>query len=414
MNITFVFFLGLYFGILYITLYWLVAFLQNRGKIKKDPEPKNFPKVSILIPTYNDCENVVKAIKSCKNLNYPKVEIIVINDGSTDDTVAVCKKMKGIKLVDKPHSGKANSLNVGIKHATGEIISVLDADSYFSKDALNNMVGYFEDPKVGAVMPIARVSSSKNLIEKIQWVEYLLSMFMRKVMSEVDSLYLTHGVGTLFRKKVIKKIGGFDEKNLTEDLEISLKTIASGYKIAASINAVTYTKPAQDMKELFHQRLRWNIGLLHNVRKFKHMFMNRKLGNLGMFVLPMSIIWIPLLLFLTYMMYGDMFTNMFRFVRDILLVNFDFSYFLQDLFRYDPLFSTSVITLFTWMFTLLFILTGIVTIRSLSLSSEENKKAVIYTIPYAMLYTAMMALFWVASLGVWLVKGGERKWDKKR
>jgi cellulose synthase/poly-beta-1,6-N-acetylglucosamine synthase-like glycosyltransferase len=391
-----------------------VTFLQNRGKIKKDPKPKNFPKVSILIPAYNDCENLKRAVKSCKELDYPKVEIIVINDGSTDDTVAVCGKMKGIKLVNKPHSGKANSLNIGVKHATGEIISVLDADSYFTKDALNNMAGYFEDPKVGAVMPVARVSSSKNLIEKIQWVEYLLSMFMRKVMSEVDSLYLTHGVGTLFRKSVIKKIGGFDERNLTEDLEISLKIIDSGYKIAASINAVTYTKPAKDIKELFHQRLRWNIGLLHNVRKFKHMFMNRKLGNLGMFVLPMSVIWVPLLLFLTYMIYSDMFTNMFRFLRDIFLVNFDLSYFLKDLFRYDPLFSTSIITLFTWMFTVLFVVTAVVTLRSLSLSSEENKKAAIYTIPYAMLYTAMMAVFWVVSLGVWLVKGGERKWDKKR
>jgi cellulose synthase/poly-beta-1,6-N-acetylglucosamine synthase-like glycosyltransferase len=413
MNLTLGLFLGLYFAILYITLYWLVAFLKNRHRIKKDPKPTRFPKISVLIPVYNDCDNVVKAISSCKELNYPKVEIVVVNDGSTDATMSVCKKIKGVKLIDKSHTGKANSLNVGLKRATGEIISVLDADSYFTKDAFRNMVGYFDNPKVGAVMPIARVSSSKNIIEKIQWIEYILSMFMRKVMSEIDSLYLTHGVGTLFRKSLLEEVGGFDEKNLTEDLEISLKIIDAGYSIAASINAVTYTRPANKFKELFHQRLRWNVGLLHNVKKFKHMFFNKKLGNLGMFVLPLSIIWVPLLLFLTYMMYSDTVNSFVRFIRNTLLVNFDWSYLLKDILEFDILFSTSIVTLFTWMFAMLFIVTVVVTLHSMSLSSEENKKAAFYTIPYAMFYTAMMSLFWVAAIGVWLVKGGGRKWEKR-
>jgi cellulose synthase/poly-beta-1,6-N-acetylglucosamine synthase-like glycosyltransferase len=390
------------------------VFLQNRRRAVDDPVPKRFPKISVLIPAYNDCENIVKAVKSCKSVDYPHVEIVVINDGSTDDTVEVCKNMEGIKLINKPHSGKAASLNYGLKHVKGEIVAVLDADSRFTKGALKQMVGYFENPEVGAVMPIARTSSSKGVVEKIQWVEYLLSMFMRKIMSEVDSLYLTHGVGTLFRKSILDEIKGFDESNLTEDLEISLKVIEKGYKIAASVNAVTYTEPATTMKELFHQRLRWNIGLLHNVRKFKNMVFNRKLGNLGMFVLPISVLWVPLLLFLTYTMYSDIFDGGIRFVRNVFLTNFDWSYLLEDIFKFDPLFSTSIVMIFTWMFGILFVLTAVVTLRSLSLSNEENKKAAFYSIPYIMFYTSLMSIFWVVSIFVWLVKGGERKWDKKR
>jgi len=66
------------------------------------------------------------------------------------------------------------------------------------------------------------------------------------------------------------------------------------------------------------------------------------------------------------------------------------------------------------LFALLFVVTAVVTLRSVSLSSEENKKAALYSIPYVMLYTAMMSLFWVASIIVWLVKGGGRRWEKKR
>src|SRR3989344_4247873 len=90
---------------------------------------------------------------------------------------------------------------------------------------------YLDYKSTGAVITLIKVKRPGNIYEKVQHLEYIFSAFSRKLMSNVNTLFITPGVLTVFRSDVVKKLGGFDEGNLTEDLEIAMKLRYNGYQI---------------------------------------------------------------------------------------------------------------------------------------------------------------------------------------
>jgi len=160
-----------------------------------------------------------------KNLNYPsKKEIIVVDDGSNDNSQNILKKIKGIKtILKKKNEGKAAALNDGITAAKGGYVVTIDSDTYPESDCLEKMVSHMEEG-ISAVTGFVRAHNTKGIVEKIQEVEYLIAFgFFQKVLSDINAILVTPGPMSLYRKSVLKKIGGFDEKNITEDMEIAFR-----------------------------------------------------------------------------------------------------------------------------------------------------------------------------------------------
>ncbi|MHA1832290.1 MAG: glycosyltransferase [Candidatus Helarchaeota archaeon] len=266
---------------------FFVLYADNKEKLFKIPKMNKFPSLSILIPAYNEEKTIGDTIKLIKKMKYPKkFEIIVINDGSTDDTGRVAKSFKGIKVIDKPNGGKANALNLGLKYAKGEIIAVVDADSYPGENSLLNAVPFFVEKNVAAVTTSIFVKSPKNIIERLQRIEYIMIVWARKLLECIDSVYVTPGVLSLYRKEALEKVGKFDEKNLTEDIEIAWRLIYNGYKIKMSLNAENATRVPNNIKDWWHQRLRWNVGGLQTCLKYLNTFMKKDFKSLGLFILP--------------------------------------------------------------------------------------------------------------------------------
>jgi cellulose synthase/poly-beta-1,6-N-acetylglucosamine synthase-like glycosyltransferase len=235
---------------------------------------------------YNEEKAIEKTIKNVKKLIYPKkIEIIVIDDGSTDNTYKITKKIRGIKVLTKKHEGKAKALNFGLKYAKGEIVACVDADSYPEKNALMKTTSLFEK-NVAAVTTSIFVKNAKSLIERLQRIEYLFIAWSRKVLEYLNSIYVTPGAMSLYRKKVLLKVGGFDEKNLTEDIEIAWRLLKHKYKIKMSLDTKVYTNVPRTLKRWWHQRLRWNVGGLQTNLKYFNLFLKKDFGSVGMFLLP--------------------------------------------------------------------------------------------------------------------------------
>lgn len=85
-------------------------------------------------------------------------------------------------------------------------------------------------------------------------------------------------------KKLFDQVHGFDERNMTEDIEITWNFVSHGYKIAMSTLSRVYTVAPDKFKLWYKQRIRWNVGGIQTINKYKNNFM--KAGMLGVFILP--------------------------------------------------------------------------------------------------------------------------------
>lgn len=277
---------------LYMSSFFIILYIKNRKTLFEVPKPNKKYDISVLIPAYNEQDTIEGTVKSVLASNYPLKEIIVINDGSKDKTKNIVKKLirkyPKLKLLDKPNSGKADSVNQGFKKAKGELVVVVDADGYPAPDAIENMVGFFNDEKMAAVTALITPKNREKFIEKLQTYEYPIISWTRKLLSYVDAIYVNPGAMSMYRRSIILKVGGFDTKNMTEDIELTWKLAYYGYKRQVSLKAKDHTVVPDNLKKWWKQRVRWNLGGLQTIAKYKGMFLRK--GMLGLFILPFFII----------------------------------------------------------------------------------------------------------------------------
>ncbi|MFH1785489.1 MAG: glycosyltransferase [Candidatus Micrarchaeota archaeon] len=280
-----------FFSLFSVCVFLLLYIKYWKDYDKKPTKPKKTPKVSIVIPAYNESAYLAACLKSVLSINYPQklLEILVIDDGSTDDTYKIAKSFEcgNLKVIKKPNTGKGASLNFGIKKATGELIATMDADSYPSKNILWELIPYFNDKNVMAVTPAVKIKESNSWLKELQRVEYLMILFSRKLLSFIDSVPVTPGPFSLFRAVVFDKVGGFDEHNLVEDQEIALRIQSHNFKIRSSMTAEVYTEPPGSIPDLLHQRVRWQRGGIRNYWQYKFLI-KPEYGDFGMYFVPMN------------------------------------------------------------------------------------------------------------------------------
>lgn len=128
----------------------IINIASKFGEFQKNE--MKLPKVSILIPAWNEEKLISNCIESLLNLDYPHKEIIIIAGGS-DNTFEIAKKYENIHVLifkqEIPNKNKA--LNVGLKHSTGEIITLSDADCIFPHDWLDNYAKKFCHEKIKVI-----------------------------------------------------------------------------------------------------------------------------------------------------------------------------------------------------------------------------------------------------------------------
>jgi glycosyltransferase involved in cell wall biosynthesis len=115
----------------------------------------NFPKITIVIPSFNQGEYLEEAILSVINQQYPNLELFVVDGGSNDNSVAVIKKYEQHLTwwVSEKDRGQSDAINKGFSRATGEIVSWLCSDDLYVPETLYKVAGYFSqtDSKCGLI-----------------------------------------------------------------------------------------------------------------------------------------------------------------------------------------------------------------------------------------------------------------------
>jgi cellulose synthase/poly-beta-1,6-N-acetylglucosamine synthase-like glycosyltransferase len=149
------------------------------------------------------------------------------------------------------------------------------------------MMPYFTKSEVMAVTPSMKIYEPKNWLQKIQWSEFLIGIFLRKIFAFLGSIHVTPGPFSIYKREFFLKHGFYKHAHNTEDIELALRIQSNNYEIENAHDAYVYTVGPHTFKGLWNQRLRWYYGFLRNTEDYRELF-SWKHGALGLFILPAS------------------------------------------------------------------------------------------------------------------------------
>ncbi|ACS98012.1 N-glycosyltransferase [Aggregatibacter aphrophilus NJ8700] len=265
-----------------MAVYWFMAgacyYLFKEGKLN-EPISRYMPKhdvpmISLMVPCYNEGDNLDESIPHLLQLRYPNYELIFINDGSKDNTGEIidrwAAKEKKITALHQENQGKASALNHGLTIAKGKYVACIDGDAVLDYYALDYMVQALEkDPKYAATTGNPRVRNRSTILGRLQVSEFSSIIgLIKRAQGLMGTIFTVSGVCCLFRKDVMEEIGGWSTNMITEDIDISWKIQIAGYNIMYEPRALCWVLMPESMKGLYKQRLRWAQGGAETIIKY--------------------------------------------------------------------------------------------------------------------------------------------------
>ncbi|MGC2333619.1 MAG: glycosyltransferase [Candidatus Acidiferrales bacterium] len=271
----------------------IVGVLALIEKMRPAPldHPEYKPRVTILIPAYNEESVIVDTVRAALASGYPRLEVLVVDDGSTDRTAGLVHDHFGrdrrVRLLQQPNRGKPSALNHGLSEAAGEVIVSIDADTIVDPEAVPRLVRHFADPQVGAVAGNVKVANRHKWITRWQALEYITSQNLEKrAFDLLNCIPVVPGASGAWRADVLRESGGFSGETVAEDTDLTLTIRRHGWKILYDEDAIGRTEVPETIDTLIRQRFRWTYGTLQAVWKHRDTAGNPKYGTLGWVAIP--------------------------------------------------------------------------------------------------------------------------------
>ena len=401
---------GVTYTLLFISLYFevfmLISFLERSKSLASVAATTRFPKVTIVVPCFNEEKTLANTLASLLSLRYPShlLDIIVVDDGSVDQTLAVARTFEGdsrIRVFHKENAGKHSAMNFALSKSDAELIGCLDADSIVDSEALSRVVPVFDNTRIGAVTPGIHVRDPQTMLQHMQHVEYRLSIFNRFILAALGSAFITPGPFSIFRASVVRELGGWRHGHSTEDMEMALRIQQEGHLIANAPNAVVYTSTPRTLKALFRQRVRWTYGFLKNAADYWHMFGSHRYGNLGVIVLPTALISIGTGIFFFFRM-------LFFTIQDVLTVYGHYQ--IAGMVAPHPTFQLFFVnTSAIWFLVMMSLILILALISAGSLIGTGSRKLPLST-PLFMLFYCFLVPLWLSAAVVRAGVGKGVRW----
>jgi cellulose synthase/poly-beta-1,6-N-acetylglucosamine synthase-like glycosyltransferase len=271
--------------------------LVARIRRKRVQQAEITPRLSLIIPVWNEERTIAERLDNALALDYPKdgLEIIVPSDGSTDRTEEIVKgyATRGVHLLALPRRGKIHAIKEAVAAATGELLVFSDANSMYEKSALRMLARNFADPEVGGVCGNqVYVKANKTGAVKERSADILSALHAKRYFnrmrgattgalpdstSEGETLYWSfdkwlkqsesltgsivsaHGAIYAVRRALYQHP---TNAAVTDDFAISTAVIEQGYRLVFESEAIAYEEPVPAAKREFGRKVRiMNRGL---------------------------------------------------------------------------------------------------------------------------------------------------------
>ena len=274
-----------YYYPLFIAYVWMIGAIYYRfhwetGDSKDyriPPELDEYPEVSILIPCYNEGDQLEETIDLIFTQSYPNFEVVAVNDGSSDNTKEILdslqNKYSNLRVVHlATNQGKATAMNMAAMISKNEILICIDGDAVLEDSAIQWLVSHFVNEhgaRLGAVTGNPRVRNRSTLLGKIQVGEFSSIIGLIKRAQRIyGRIFTVSGVVVALRKSALHRVGYWNTDMITEDIDVSWRLQLDHWDIRYEPNALCWILMPETFKGLWKQRLRWAQGGMEVFKRY--------------------------------------------------------------------------------------------------------------------------------------------------
>jgi len=237
--------------------------------------PAPSQKVNVFLPVYNEpLEMIRQTVRAAVRIRYPHTTY-VLDDGKRDELQDLADELGAIYIRRPNNQGaKAGNMNHALRQADGDFIIVFDADHVAQPEAIEALLGFFEDEKVGLVISpqeyynldgLQFMHHGKGRIWHDQSRFYNISQGCK----DMNNCATSCGTGVMYRRSAIDAIDGFPELTITEDMHVSLLIHELGYRSVYFNESIAYGVAPADLADYYRTRERWAHGNLHVLKSEK-------------------------------------------------------------------------------------------------------------------------------------------------
>lgn len=378
--------------IVVMVLMFVVLYTLSFMDWRKKRTLKSHPLISFIIPCYNDGDTIEGTIKTLYQ-SYDNFELFIVNDCSKDDSLEVLKKLQKIHkfklLSNEVNKGKAKSINDVVAFTKGEIVFVVDADTYLSEKAINDILKRFDhDAKVGAVSCPYK-AKNKGFFPLMQSIEYNMLSLVQFAHNIHSTLSLWGGCLAVKREALIEA-GLFSENAIVEDMDLALKLNKNKWRVEQG-GVFVHTDVPEKFKVWWKQKIRWSSGGMQCIIKFICIYLKNPI-----YMLFFIIYWFMIFLFLVSILKSAVFfSNLYNLCSSL---HSSGMLFWEIATQLKVLYGLALIKGFLVKFA--FVLFSIPYVIPLMKTWKDWWK-IIYTIPFSFVY---IPIFTVVSING-LIKG---------
>ena len=256
----------------------------------------SLPRYTIIVALYHEADVVAKLLQALLALDYPraKLEILFVLEQDDPDTYSAlmqCGSANRFHIIIAPPGlprTKPRALNCALPFVRGEFLCVYDAEDVPEPDQLRKVVAAFaadsgisnqgeaQKRPLGCVQARLAIENSRDsLLTRFFAIEYAgLFDVLNSGLSALGLGFPLGGTSNHFRTEILRQVGGWDAWNVTEDADLGIRLIRSGYR-AKMINSTTWEEAPITLRAWMGQRRRWVKGwmqtLIVHTRQFKHL-----------------------------------------------------------------------------------------------------------------------------------------------